>query len=168
MRGAGYLTAAIACALSACSHPAPPPPPKPPAPVVTRSRTTAPRVATFAPTSLERAPEPVETTPPPPRRPTRVSRDGVSDADIVHEIRLREQVLHRCFETARRADPSLLQAKVPVRVRIGAAGRVEAARASSGDARLDACVAGVVSRMSFPPPGAPIEVEVPLFFAARW
>jgi len=119
------------------------------------ARSDAPRIATFAPTAMR-------------AEKTRVARrDEVvprsKERDIVSAIQARGPSFHRCFEQALRADPALRSIKVPVRVKIGARGNVDFAAAAGGRARLDACVAAVVRRMSFPP-GEPIVVEVPLLF----
>jgi hypothetical protein len=122
-----------------------------------RTHAVAPRVATFETTATRARGE-----------ERHVALVQVADAPrgadgVVRAIEARAPSLHRCYVAALKSDPALRSLKVPVRVRIGARGRVDFARADGGPARLDACVAGVVRRLSFPP-GAPLDVEVPLVF----
>ena len=130
----------------------------------------APRVATFAPSTMKRRTE-VAAAPAPASAVeiggSPASSDGGAQGFVV-ALRRRAPSLHRCFEQALRADPSLgsgSSLRVPVRVHIGASGAVERASAVGGPARFDACVDAVVRRVSVPR-GAPIEVEVPLVFHA--
>jgi hypothetical protein len=120
----------------------------------------APRVATFAPSTMQRRPEVAAAHVP-------AVEIGAADGPqgFVAALRRRAPSLHRCFEQALRADPSIGSLKVPVRVHIGATGAVERANATGGPARFDACVDAVVKRVSVPR-GAPVELEVPLVFRA--
>jgi hypothetical protein len=119
----------------------------------------APRIATFAPSTMKARPAEVAAAPDVEVGP----RGGATG--FVAALRRRAPSLHRCFVAALRADPGLGSLEVPLRVHIGATGAVERAHTTGGPARFDACVDAVVRRVSVPR-GAPVELEVPLVFRA--
>ena len=117
----------------------------------------APRVATFEPTTQRRGE--VRTA------SVSIGESRGGAGGIVDALRAHQGSLHRCYVAALKIDPRLGAVRVPLRVKIGARGTVESAKAAGGPARLDACVAAVARRISLPA-GAPIDALVPLSFTS--
>jgi len=160
MRKVGLaLFAPVAFALAACGAQRPAAPVMAPAPQA-RARVTAIPMFEPAVARADVAPRPTA-----PARPRHVRNRTLPDGAVLRALRANEPGLHHCFASALRADPGLGRIKVPIHLHIGARGRVLHARASAGIARLDACVTRVVRRLRFPAPGAPMDVDLPLFFA---
>lgn len=70
----------------------------------------------------------------------------------------------RCWDRALRKDPGPPANKVRLRLDVDEHGRVTAAHSDSDSAELAGCLALVGRRLSFPAPGQPAVVELPLMF----
>jgi hypothetical protein len=131
-----------------------------PAPSARASRASVAAIPAFEPaTATDLVPE-VMVEP-----PQRARSGSLPDGALLRALRRHEVRLRHCFVSALRDEPGRGVVKVPVHLHIGARGRVLEARATAGIARLDACVAAEVRRLRFPAPGAPLDVDLPLFFS---
>jgi hypothetical protein len=154
-------TGLFGSAVAVPDEPAPPPPgapPQNPAPQNPAPQNPAPSAAT----PKQERPEPRIAAVPPPRPPVRMVT--LPEEVVVHAMDAGRQSFLRCWARAQRSDAPPTADKVRLHLEIDEQGRVTAATSDSDSPALERCL-GVVGRgLSFPPPGRPAVVDLPLMF----
>jgi ferric-dicitrate binding protein FerR (iron transport regulator) len=138
------------------------------APVI-KTEPSKPRAPRLAVKSVqEKAPEvELEAEEPPPQE---TAHTGFLAPQIVKMVLKKQHGrLRDCYQKYLDRNPEGGIVKARIRFTIGATGKVLKASASSGgDAKLEACLAGATSTMTFPEPsGGSIEFEYPITFAPK-
>jgi hypothetical protein len=150
-------------------RPAPPPPPPPTPP----PQATPPPLATppLGATPRREEPTPRETLAP--RKPPSASSASSASAPprivIAEEIamtavRALQPTFLACWKRAQRSEPSLVSARIRLSLEIDAAGAVTSSRTDAENEQLARCLANVARKLTFPAPGRPAALDVPLFF----
>lgn len=79
-------------------------------------------------------------------------------------VRALQPTFLACWKRAQRSDPMLTSARIRLSIELDAAGAVTSSRADAEDEKLARCLANVARKLSFPAPGRPAALDVPLYF----